>query len=619
MQFFIKRLILLCLISLSIEASQWKLQNMEFRHAESVYDHYIYIPDGEYFKNNELVGDLFGSNYHSHIEVHLDDRLISIFSLREHKNFKINLPSMKSGFHKLTILGLPDTLMLSMKSNKVTNCPKMRELPFGLEKVFINFQSEIVSMPTINKYQEVLFNPAFPSDRPLIGSLVFEEETSTVLSAASRIISGIKAPMRGIHYVKGENNDTDFSLVFKKVETLNTDSSIMIERRKRVVYTLKEKQIYKIEPARLTFYYNDDTKLLDSVNALLNKRYLKPLHNISVDINDSVEEPEWGILKEYKTLKDLGVNDTRLTGDGTTKLLLNYPIYWRATDRLKGKILIRSQSALPQDTHLNIWLDEVLSGSQAVAYLGSGDIQRIIPVDGLYIPKKHIVKLDLDAILSTRKICDVPTPGTLWISSEDSLIEMPHRQKTGIMSLLPALVSKPTIELFPISTGTLSAAATFIQEQQKVTGDKPLAYNVSNAIDNNDTTLHIEVNKKAIKNFFSENLTALNFSLISDSIWLHSEKDGKLKVIAPNDKTLQNLSGVWSKVINKINDGAIDVIIDTVCKEVLIINEKKSLKDIATTKMSNDEYKYAVIIIGLIFTILIIWILLRIYRKVVKK
>ncbi len=121
MQFFIKTLIFLYLMSLSTEASQWKLQNMEFRYTESIHDQYIYIPDGEYFQENELVGDLVGSNYHSHMEVYLDDKLITIFSLIDQENFKINLPSMKSGFHKLTVLGLPDTLILSHQKKEETN------------------------------------------------------------------------------------------------------------------------------------------------------------------------------------------------------------------------------------------------------------------------------------------------------------------------------------------------------------------------------------------------------------------------------------------------------------------------------------------------------------------
>lgn len=621
MKFFMKILVLLSFFVLVAEAWQWKLRDMDFKYTDSIHERFIYVPDGEYFYQNFLVGDIYGSDYHSYAEIYLDDKLIKVFSLRNKKHFKVRLPSMKSGFHKITILGLPDTLVLSIKDLQENWCPKMRELPYGLENVFLDFQSKIVSPPKMNRYQEVFFNPAFPSKKPLLASLVFDKETPAVLSAVMRMIGGIKTPMRGIHYIMGESNTTDFSLVFKKLTKEDEHkASIRIERHKKVFlkkeFSENEKDSIVEQPARLTFYYRDEGMLLESINALLNTKYLKPLNGNSIDINTSVEEPEWGILKNYKTLQELGVRDTKLTGNGKTYVLLNYPVYWQPTDRLYGSILIRSQVALPQNTHINIWLNNVLSGSESVAYFKSNNIQHVFQVDGLYIPKKNIVKLEFDTVLNTRKICEDPIPGTMWVSADKSWIEMPHRQKTGIMGLLPALVAKPTLSLSPVTTGTLCALATFIQEEQTVTFNKPLAYNVTQS---KDATLEVLINKNALEKFFNQNRKLLNSILVSRSVWLHTKGDGKLKVIAANESSLENLDRVWKKVMNEIVDGSLDVVIDTQSEALVITKIQRDLKEPENIKISNSEYKYSLIIVGVLFILLVVWLLSKSFREGINK
>jgi len=615
MRYLVKILVLLSFFVLSVGAWEWKLRDMDFKYTASVQERFIYVPDGEYFYKNTLIGDIYGSDYHSYAEVYLDDRLIEVFSLRDKKHFEVPLPSMKSGFHKITILGLPDTLVLSIKNPEENWCPKMRELPYGLENVFVEFHSKIVAPPKMNRYQEVFFNPAFPSKEPLVASVVSDKITPAVLSAAARMVGGIKTPMRGIHYVIGENNTTDFSLVFQKTSVdQEAKTSLIIERKKKIVFendNAEDEKAYAIEPAKLTFYYEDEGRLFDSVNALLNKKYLKPLEENKIDINSSVEEPEWGVLKNYRTLKELGVSDTKLIGDGRTYVLLNYPIYWQPTDRLHGRILIRSQVALPQDTHINIWLNDVLSGSESVAYLKSDKIERNFPVDGLYVPKKNVVKLEFDRVLNTRKICEDPMPGNLWVSAEKSWIEMPHRQKAGVLSLLPALVAKPTLSISPVTSGTFSALATFIEEEQKVTFNKPLAYNVTQS---KDATLQIEINKSAFKKFFDANSKLLNSVLFSRSVWLHTEGDGKLKVVSANEKSLEDFGEVWKKVKNKIVDGAMDVVIDTQSQEIVITKIQRMITEPENATITKSEYKYGVIIVGIIFLILIIWLLLKSFK-----
>jgi len=624
MKSFIKiTLLLLALFSLSAEAYQWKLRDMDFKYTYSVFDQFIYIPDGEYFTHNKLEGQIYGSAYHSHVEIYLDDKLITVFALRHKDSFKVSLPSMKSGFHKLTFIGLPDTLVLSIKNREETYCPKMRELPFGLEHVSMYFDSKIVDLPKLNKYQEVLFNPTFPSTIPLTCSLVFDEVTPTTLSAAARMISAIKVPIRNIHYIKGENNETDFSFVFKKLENIDTTSfedtnitsSIFLERTKKVRDCSRNNSKYTKVPTRLTFSYRDDENLYDSVNAMLNHDYLKVIEAPRLDINTTVNEPKWGILQNYKTLRELGVSDTTLIGDGTTSVILYYPIYWEPTDRLHGKLLIRAQSQLPQDTHLNIWLDTVLSGSVSVAYLQKDDIERTFPVDGLYIPKKNLVRLDFDAVLNTRKICEDPIPGKLWISADKSWIEMPHRQKSGIISVIPALVAKPTITLSTVSSGTLSAMAVFVKEEQTVTLNKPLAYDVHQQENDTQSTLHIEHNLKRMQEFFQEHAPALNRVLFARSVWLHSPKDGKLSVIAANDRALEEFDTVWNNIKNKITDGATDVVVDTQSQEVVVINQKRDMKQTNKIKLSDNEYKYGMLAAGVIFMLVVLWLLYTMYRK----
>lgn len=619
MNYLIKKLLYLVIVTLSLQASQWKLQNMEFQYTQKSYDQYIYIPEGEYFQNNTLTGDIFGSDNHSHVNIYMDDRLITTFFLHKQKKFAINLPSMKSGFHKLTISGVPDIITLSQPNQEELKCPQMKTLPFSFENVLIDFQSSIIELPKLKNYQEVFFNPSFPSKKPLTASFVFEEKSNSALSAAARLISSLQRPMRAVHYTIGENNSTDFSIVFRKIKTFHQSSSITIQRSKRVERRVHNREISLIEPARLTFNYNNDEELLNCVNALLNRDYRKLLDQTSITLSDMVKDPEWGVLEEYKTLKDLGLNDIQLQGDGRTTLRIYYPIYWQATDRIKGTLLLRSQSALPKDTHLNIWLDDVLAGSLSVAYFGSGDIQRTISVDSLYMPKTSSVKLEFDASLNTKNICDLPMSGKLWISAIDSIFEMPHRQKTGIISLLPALVAKPTIALSPISTATLSAAATFIQEEQKITQGKPLAYQLLKSQNSSDASLEIKIDKSAITNFFKNNSDRLNISLISHLIWLHSQKDGKLQVIAYDDAALEKFSDIWPNTIQKISDGTVDAVIDTRTQEVFIINQKKSITDFETNKISKDEYTYGVIAIAILFTLTILWLLLGIYRKVTKK
>lgn len=573
---------------------------------------FVYVPAGEQFVHVKLNGQITAGGNNNVLSVYLDGRLIQVLRPRDKQDFSITFPDLSAGFHRIKIVGHPT--VLASPSQKITRCQQIYSIPFSLSELALHYTPLRVAAPQIAQLPDGLYNRNYPSHKPLVAAIDLQPDTPSAFESALRLASWFKANRR-IRWESGIHPNANFQIILTHQSNIGFPAHITMQEPASAHVKVTAHQHQSIPT--LTIAYRNESGLQAAVMALLNSNYRHELSSSNADLSGAVTPPEWGTLVTPSTLSQLGISNITLHGNKKKSVLLAYPPYWHVIGTPAGHLILRTQSGLANGSHLNIWLGSALAGSDPLAFIGSGKIQQSIPVNGASKISHHTnLLLRLHSVLLSNRICDVPVPGTLWISASDTKISLPHRYKTGVMALLPRLVANPSI-VASDSAASLTAALNIAASEQAVTNDKPLPYVVSfKSPLGGAPSLTMLVSQKDFSRVAAAYATKLNQSFLMQSVLLHVKKSGTIELVAPDEQNLANVADVWSHALSKFPDGTLDAALNVESGSVQILAHSPSSAVLFTrNKSGNNQYKLVVLTIMGLFLLTILGLFLWLRRR----
>jgi hypothetical protein len=594
--------------SISSWANTWPLSSIVYNSLYNMQNRqFVYVPTGERFTQVKLQGHITAGGSDNVLSVYLDGHLQSVLRPSDGTNFMIALPDLSPGFHRVELVGHPT--VLTSNNPKNIDCPPVYSLPLGISDLALQYTPLRVAEPQIAYLPDGLYNRSYPARRPLLGAMDLQPATPSAFGAALRLASWLKA-RRTIRWEGGLHAHANFQIVLVHQGTLGPLARITVQEPASIIGDVTTQQSI---PTLIIAYRNDDG-LQAAVMALLNANYRHELLDSRADISSAVVPPVWGTLITPSTLSQLGLSNITLRGSEQQSILLSYPPYWQPIGAPTGHLILRTQAGLADGSHLNVWLGDALAGSDTLAFVGSGSIQRSLPVNGASIPRYTDIGLDLHSDLLANRVCDVPVPGVLWISASDSEIVIPHRYKTGIMAVLPQLVANPSI-VTTNSNASLTAALNIAEAEQMVTGGKPLPYVVSFTKPVGvPPALSLLVSQKAFSRITAAYSPKLNQAFLTQSVLLHINKSDMVQVIAPNENTLAGISAVWSKGLTQIPDGTLDAALNIESGTVQVLARSPTTVLSTQGTLSNHQYKVIGLVVFGIFLLFVAGLLLWLRR-----
>jgi hypothetical protein len=609
MKVWLALLAALSCFSISTLAETWPLSSTVYNSLNNAQNNqFVYVPTGERFTGVKLQGQITAGGSDNVLSVYLDGHLQRVLRPSNGENFLISLPDLPPGFHRIKLVG--HSTVLTSTNPKNVDCPPVYSLPLGISDLALQYTPSRVAAPQIAYLPDGLYNRSHPARQPLLGAMDLQPATPSAFGAALRLSSWFKAS-RGIRWKGGLHANADFQIVLVHKGSLESPARITIQEPAggTIIDVATQPSI-----PTLTITYRNDDGLQAAVMALLNGEYRHELLDSSADIPSAVTPPVWGTLVTPTTLSQLGLSNITLRGSEHQSVLLPFPPYWQPIGAPTGHIILRTQAGLADGSHLNVWLGDALAGSDTLAFVGSGNIQRSLPVNGASIPRHTDLGLRLHGILLANRVCDVPVPGVLWISASDSEITLPHRYKAGVMALLPQLIANPSI-VASDSSSTLTAALNIAAAEQMVTGGKPLPYVVSFTKPvGGPPALSLLVSQKVFSRLAAAYATKLNQAFLAQSVLLHVRKSGMVQLIASHDNILAGISDVWSKALTQIPDGTLDAALNVDSGTVQILARSPTTALSPQGTLSNRQYKLIVLAVIGFFLLAVSGLLLWLRR-----
>lgn len=560
--------------------------------------YFVYVPKGKQFDAVHLRGRIVGAGRSNVLAIYLDGQLIKILRPGNGDTLDATLPALSAGFHRIRLTGSPTTRMPEHQVG--VQCPPSYSLPMSVEDLILRYQPSQVRAPWLAGLPDGLFNPSYPRKRPWLGAMVLSPLSTASETAALRLASDFSANT-GLRFSVGNDPQADFRIILRQNSWNGAIAWIKIQEPEPT--NVDEETVLRPRVPTLTITYGDATSLNNAVNALLDKDYRRQLRASEAQVSGTVAEPRWGTLHSPETLSELGLADMTMAGDQKLGLTLVYPTYWQPTGPIKGSLVVRSQAGLPEDAHLNVWLNSMLAGSASLKYLRSSKIQQNIGIDSAQVPDSTTFSLQLNAVLDQYGFCQQLTPGRLWVNAQKSTLKFPHRDKSGIMQLLPTLVARPLIST-DRSDAALDAALAIVQEEASVTDYKPLPYQVVGTSGQKDgrgavsvDALYIGVDANAVKMFANAQSPRINSMYIEHAVWLHATQDGRVNILASHAQSLRDFAAIWSKAVQHIPDGTRDALVGTDSGHVLVLRAAPFMGVRLGNQLNNHDLEYGAIIV----------------------
>lgn len=607
--------VLLCgvLLPNAVRSAEWPLDSATMTVAGAPSQSYfVYVPKGKQFDAVHLCGRIVGAGRSNVLAIYLDGQLIKTLRPRNADTVDAALPALSAGFHRIRLTGSPTTRIPEHQIG--VQCPPSYSLPMSVEDLILRYQPSGVRAPWLARLPDGLFNRSYPRERPWFGTIVLSPLSTASETAALRLASDFSANTE-LRFTVGNNPQADFRIILRQHSWNGATARIRLREPESM--RVGEETVLRPRVPTLTITYGDAASLNNAVNALLDKEYRRQLRVSEAQVVGTVAEPRWGTLHSPETLSELGLADMIMAGDQKLNLTLAYPKYWQPTGPIKGHLEVRSQAGLPEDAHLNVWLNGMLAGSASLNDLDSRKIQRSIGIDSTRVPDSTTFSLQLNAVLDQYGFCQQLTPGKLWVNVEQSTLKLPHRDKSGIMQLLPTLVARPLIST-DRSRAALDAALAIVQEEGSVTDGKPLPYRIVRAGKQKDGTgaasvdaLYIGVDANAVKVFADAQSPRINPTYIEHAVWLHATQNGRVNILASRAQSLRDLSAIWSKAVKHIPDGTRDALVDTDSGQVLVLRATPFMAVSLGNQLNTHDFEYeAIIVLGLIAAgaVLFLWL-----------
>lgn len=611
---------------------------------------FIYVPEGMRFSELRLRAEVAADDGVNQLVIRLDGRVVHSLRPQRHAELDLRLPDLGPGFHRIDFTGKPSARTADNQAD--LECPVVTTFPFALNDLVLHYQQERTRAPRIAELPDGLYNASHPDGG--YGTVIVAPHSAAAFTAAARVAGWLNttgnirwqagtAPRAGgfiLHIRHDETLEAPARITLRAAEADTSEAQQMLsdtfflrlsERLAslhgdraagRDDQTLPDIATHPAASpyALLELRYRSEEALEHAVHALLNRDYRRQLATASADISDAVDEPAWATLRPLRTLSDFGVDDIRMRGLSERTLTLQYPLHWIPVGIPEGRIRLRAQAGLPRGTRVNFWLDDALAGSEPLAFLGSADIQRTVPVTGARVPEGNWLSLRVDASLDTPRVCDLGAEGDLWIDSKASTLSFNYREKTGVLGVLPRMVSHPRIAIDTPGDRSLAALLALMRTQAATVGNRSVPYDVqigradSETQDAGPLALRIAIDADEIDTRADTFAGRVAPGYLREAVWLHSRDDGTLDVIARTGEAFAGFARHWPNAAHRIPDGARDVVFSTVDGSFVVLHAQPRVTETGR-QLTEDQLRAGIIAAAVIFAIFVILLLLYLRRR----
>ncbi|MGB0955030.1 MAG: hypothetical protein ACPGZP_03420 [Panacagrimonas sp.] len=595
---------------------------------------FVYVPVGQQFTRVRLRGRVTAAPGLNQLSVVLDGHLLHSIRLEDRSELELRLPDLKPGFHRIDLIGQPAAL--ADQAQERLECPMVTSFPFSINDLRVEYQEywEPAANP-LTALPDGLFNRAHP-EVP-VGAVLIPPSEPAAWSAAARVVSWLNSH-RGIRWQVGLNpgQTPDFLLQLIHDPKLESAAQWTLRRPGVSAPLSSSRQILRLETAlsggesvslspvdagrplimplpRLELAFSTVAGLEMAVNALLNSDYREQLGSDLARIDGAVAEPRWAALRWPETLADFGVEDLVIRGRGARQLTLQYPPSWLPTGIPEGSLRLRVQAGLPKGSHVNVWMDKALSGSEPLAFLGSADIQRSVPVTGASVPDGGWIDLRVETAMDVPRPCELPSMGSLWIDASESALQMPWREMTGLAGLPARLAGQPVVDLAAAHHESFQLLLAVMNSQRPSIEALPLPWVVRTQQAQNRPALQMRVDAEAHADFLRAHANELDPSWSHHTVWMRVDEDGVVRATARTGSAFAAVSRHWEAVARALPDAATDVLINSVDGHHLVL---RSLSPIASGRaLSASHLKIGIALSLLLLTVAVLLMLRAARRK----
>ncbi len=542
-------------------AAEWRVAPIQVGDSFAQESRYVYVSKGEQWLDAVFNAD-FQTTGSAALTVSLDGRPLQSQFLTRSGTIQFKLPLLRSGFHRLDFSFKQQGVLSALRRDPHDNCEDSIDSVTTVGAGKIRYGRIKPEGYQIRNLPDALFNPQVLDAPAFVGRIRFDARNSHELTAIARLASAWPA-VAGVRWLDStlpESQSADFTIEVRPAPQLTRGSFI----------SLSEGGNDKSGPRPYLLIMYKDAQALESVtHALLNGKYLAQIRSDKVAIPDTIEAPAWGSVKQLNTLADLGIEDFRLDSSSRS-VPLAFPGAWQPTDLLQGQIALRAQSGLMQGSKLTVWLDDALAGSMRLDELTADTNARETHYLGRAVTDNTNFDLRLESILIANGDCLPRSRGALWVDTHKSLINLPHRLKSGVAGISPALVPHPDISIDG-SPGSTGIAIALLQMSSKMLlGSQPVPANVRIQSDEQKAIVGIRTDSKIYQQRIAAHEDKVFGPYAAGGVLLISIDD-HFEIIAQNVTSTINFMYRWPRVQAQLPDGANEVLI-TQDGEVIVLD-----------------------------------------------
>lgn len=579
----------------SAESENWTFANSISQNKQTEISQYYYVAQGETW-DNIIYKARYSTNENTHITVNYDGHQIYKANLTGSGELSFPIPKSIGGFHRLDFFVQSNYRDIENNQNLcLIEDPKQT---VTLEQANLSYQT-VRQKFILKNLPDTLYNPKFNSQTPLKVELTFNQRSISEKSMLARLFSSWDRarPLQWITPNQATPETANFNVVIQ--QNAQTKTSKLDLSAQNNIPTLK-------------IQYRTAKDLENAVNTLLNPTYLQQLNTQSAELPDTVITPQWASVKSFNNLADFGIQDTRL-GQGKHNLTLNFPATWQPTDILQGQIALRSQSGLLEGSVITAWINEALAGSMKLADLKSDPVDQQFNIFGAGIAKSSVFNLAIENMLIANSKCIPNTQGSIWINAEKSTVNLPYKQKQGVISISTVLATSPNISVNDNIDSSSMAETVMQTAKNMLMTAEPIPLNLHSLDSENIQKVNIRVDSDIFKQQVLMHTNTLYMPTAAHGFFVIYENE-KFHIITDDHIGADVFNLIWPKIQNKIPSDAAKIFVSS-DGEIYML-KKMPITNAVNDPLIEQSNTFVIIIIITVIVILILLIMfVRNWRK----
>lgn len=522
-------------------AEIWQLPDISTSSQYTTEPHFFYVGKGAQWRSAKFTAN-YSTEYYTTLVVKYDDKLIYNTTLNGSGILSFDIPESPSGFHRLDFILQQYSPPIKRDTNTNNFCNEEIDQVTYVTNSQIEYSSER-SIFRIQDLPDALVNPQLVRAQPFIGLLEYDQNNKFEAAMLARLATSASSvtPIAWYEMNVPEQKNQLPNFILKIIHSatplpngatahLGTDNAQEIRT--------------------LTIRYHRNEELLAAVNGLTNPVYLRQIATSDASFPVSLSPPRWAQLKQINTLADLGFSDFRL-GQGSKSLFLDFPSVWQPTDILQGQLALRVQSGLIEGSNITTWIDNGLAGSMKLADLASDPVNRQFNFFAKSISNSNTFDFRIESSIIANSQCLPTANGSIWIDTQRSTVNLPHKLKNGVAALSMALATTPNIAI-DHQDGSLGMAIIATQVAKKMLlSNGPVPLNIVDYSSNKDRVLNIQVNKKMYDQQLSLHQDII-YQPTAGHGYIVSYDKKRFSILTDSTEGAQNFINSWGKIQHNI-------------------------------------------------------------------